>query len=99
MAVAARVIGDSCVHAVLAALHMTAERRGTTGFDRRHHLQLGETDVASVGLPVGVDRHTIQRLRKSNNRHRNRFLQHIRMAKQQLISTAVIQIISINQLC
>ena len=38
------------MRAVLAALDMTAERRGAAMFDRRHHLQLGEADVASVGL-------------------------------------------------
>ena len=50
MAVAAGVVGDARVRAVLAALDMTAERGGATGFDRRHHLQLGEADMAGVGL-------------------------------------------------
>ena len=50
MAVAARVVGDARVRTVLAALDMAAERRGSAMFDRRHHLQLGEADMASVGL-------------------------------------------------
>ena len=50
MAVAAGIIGDARVRAVLAALDMTAERGGAAMFDRRHDLQLGETDMAGVGL-------------------------------------------------
>ena len=48
--VAAGIVGDAFVRAVLAALDVSAERRGPTGLDRRHHLQLGKTQMAGVGL-------------------------------------------------
>ena len=48
--VAAGIVGDAFVRTVLAALDVSAERRGPTGLDRRHHLQLGKTQMASVGL-------------------------------------------------
>ncbi len=58
MPVAAGIVGDARVRAVLAALDMAAERRGPAGLDRRHHLQLGEADVTGVGLapcrPMGA---------------------------------------------
>ena len=50
VAVAAGVVGDAFVRAVLAALDVAAERCGATGLDRRHHLQLGEAHVTGVGL-------------------------------------------------
>ena len=50
MPVAAGVVGDPFVRAVLAALDVSAERRGPAGLDRRHHLQLGEAHVTGVGL-------------------------------------------------
>jgi hypothetical protein len=44
--------------AVLAALDVSAERRGATGLDRRHHFQLAEAHVAGVGFaprrPMGA---------------------------------------------
>ena len=56
--VAAGVVGDAFVRAVLAALDVAAERGGAAGLDRRHDLQLGEADMAGVGLaprrPVGA---------------------------------------------
>ncbi|MBB4201131.1 hypothetical protein GGD83_004969 [Rhodoblastus sphagnicola] len=48
--VATGIVGDARVRAILAALDMTAERRGAAMFDRRHHLQLGEADMARVGF-------------------------------------------------
>lgn len=39
--------------AVLAGLDMTAESRGATVFDRRHHLELDEAHVSGMGGPVG----------------------------------------------
>ena len=36
VAIAARIVGDPFVRAVLAALDVAAERGGATGFDRRH---------------------------------------------------------------
>src|SRR5215467_9256599 len=52
MSVAARVIGDLRVGAlvVLAARDMAAERCRAAVLDRRHHLELAETDVAGIGL-------------------------------------------------
>jgi hypothetical protein len=58
VAVAAGVVGDAFVRAVLAALDVSAERGGPAGLDRRHDLQLAEAHVAGVGLaprrPVGA---------------------------------------------
>ena len=50
VAIAAGIVGDAFVRAVLAALDMSAERGGSTGLDRRHHLQLGVAHVTGVGL-------------------------------------------------
>jgi hypothetical protein len=38
------------VQAVLAAHDMAAESHRAAALDRRHHLQLAETDVASIGF-------------------------------------------------
>jgi hypothetical protein len=35
---------------VLAARDMPAERRGTAGFDRAHHLEQVEADMAAIGI-------------------------------------------------
>ena len=51
VAVAAGIVGDALVRAVLAALDVAAEHGGATGLDRRHDLQLGEAHVTGVGLP------------------------------------------------
>ena len=51
MPVAAGVVGDRRVRAVLAALDMAAERRRAAALDGRHDLQLAEAHVAGVGLP------------------------------------------------
>jgi hypothetical protein len=48
--VAAGIVGDAFVRTVLAALDVSAERRGPTGLDRRHHLQLGKAHVTGVSL-------------------------------------------------
>src|SRR5215471_1946713 len=52
MSVAARVIGDLRVGAVLvlAARHMAAERCRAAVLDRRHHFELAEADMAGIGL-------------------------------------------------
>jgi hypothetical protein len=34
-----------------ASGHVPAERLGPAGFNRRHHLQLGQADMPRVGLP------------------------------------------------
>src|SRR5713226_8070708 len=51
MSVAARVIGDLRVGAVLvlAARDMAAEGCRAAVLDRRHHLQLAEADMAGIG--------------------------------------------------
>jgi hypothetical protein len=47
--VAARVVGNDGVRALLAALDMAAECRRAAALDRCHHLQLVEADVAGIG--------------------------------------------------
>ncbi len=47
----APVIGDLRLQAVLAAHDMAAESCRAAALDRRHHLQLAETDVTCIGLP------------------------------------------------
>jgi len=51
--VAARVIGDALVAAVLASRHMAAEHRRAAALDGGHDFQLGEAHVAGVGLAPG----------------------------------------------
>lgn len=51
--VAAGVIGDPPLPAVLAGLDVTAERRGAAMLDRRHHLELDEAQVTCMGGPIG----------------------------------------------
>src|SRR5260370_2318302 len=53
VAVAAGIVGDAFVRAVLAALDMSAERGCAANLDRRHDLQLAEADMAGVGFPPG----------------------------------------------
>ena len=47
--VAARIVRDLAVRALLAARDMAAERRRAAVLDRRHHLQLAEADMAGIG--------------------------------------------------
>ena len=49
MPVAAGVVGDDGVRALLATLDMPAERRRAAALDGRHHLQLVEADVTGIG--------------------------------------------------
>src|SRR6516165_5905666 len=52
--VAAAVVGDHCMGAVLAACHMAAEGGRTAALDGAHHLELVEAHVAAVGIaPCG----------------------------------------------
>ena len=48
MAIAARVISDPDVAAVVAAIDMAAERRRPAVFDRRHDLELGKAQVTGL---------------------------------------------------
>jgi len=50
MPVAAGVVGDARVGAVLAARNVSAERRRAAALDRRHRLQLAEAHMSGVGL-------------------------------------------------
>ena len=50
MPVAARVVGDVLMSALLAAHEVAAEDRGTAVRDGRHDLELVEADVAGVGV-------------------------------------------------
>ena len=50
--VAAGVVGDAPLAAVLAGLDVTAERRGAAVLDCRHDLELGEAQVTCLGGPV-----------------------------------------------
>src|ERR1700687_2148537 len=51
MPVAATVVGDDGMRAVLAARDMPAERRCAAALDGCHHLQLVAADVTGMGLP------------------------------------------------
>ena len=50
MPVLAGIVGDVTMAAIVTGRHMPAERIGTAGFDRRHHLELGEADMSGIGL-------------------------------------------------
>jgi hypothetical protein len=52
MPVAATVISDPPVAAVLACLDMTAEGRGSAMLDRRHDLELMKAQVTGMGGPI-----------------------------------------------
>ena len=57
MAVAARVVGDAAVAAILATLDMPAERGRAARLDRRHHLELTQAHMPGIGsAPVGPRR-------------------------------------------
>ena len=47
-----RVIGDSEIAAVVAAIDMAAQRRRSTVLDRRHDLQLGKAEMPGLGETV-----------------------------------------------
>jgi hypothetical protein len=49
MPIAAGVVGDDGVRALLTTLDMAAERRRTAALDRRHHLELAKADTAGIG--------------------------------------------------
>src|ERR1700682_534124 len=49
MPVAAGVVRDLAVRAVLAARDMSAERRRAAVLDRRHYLELAKADMAGIG--------------------------------------------------
>ena len=75
MPVAAGVVGDLCIGTLLTARDMAAERRRAAVFDRRHHLELAETQMACLGLtPSGaVGAEDIRHL-QSWSRHDHRTL-------------------------
>ena len=54
MAIAARVVSDAAVAAILAALDMPAERGRAALLDRRHDLELAQAHMPGIGpAPVG----------------------------------------------
>ena len=53
VAVAAGVVGDLDMAAVVAARDMTAERCGAAGRYRRHDLELAEAEMSCVGARIG----------------------------------------------
>src|ERR1700739_4970357 len=54
MAIAARVVSDAAVGAILAALDMPAERGRAALLDRRHDLELTQAHMSGIGpAPVG----------------------------------------------
>ena len=48
--IAAGVVGDRRIGAVLTARDMAAEGCGAAALDRRHHLELAEAHMAGIGL-------------------------------------------------
>ena len=50
VSVLAGIISDVMVAAFGATGHMPAERFGSAGLNRRHHLQLREADMPRIGL-------------------------------------------------
>ncbi len=46
----AGVVGDVVEAALGISGHMPAERLGPSGLDGRHHLELGQADMARMGL-------------------------------------------------
>ena len=51
--VAAGVVGDAPLAAVLAGLHVTAKGRSATVLDRRHELELLQRQMRCMGGPEG----------------------------------------------
>ena len=51
--VAAAVVGNTPVPAVLTGINVAAKRRCATGLDRRHDLELMKAQVPGMGGPVG----------------------------------------------
>ena len=54
MAITTGVIGDPRHATVVASLDMTAERGGSTGHDRAHHVPLDATQMPGMGQTIGV---------------------------------------------
>jgi hypothetical protein len=52
-AIAARVVGDATVAAILATFDMAAERGRAALLDRRHHLELTEAHMPGIGSAPG----------------------------------------------
>ena len=54
MPVAAGVVGDADVAAIVALLDMPAQRRRPAGLDRAHDAPLDAAEMAGMGLPISV---------------------------------------------
>jgi hypothetical protein len=50
MPIAAAVVGNAGVVAILAAFDMAAEHRRAAALDRAHYFQLVEADMAGIGI-------------------------------------------------
>ena len=51
--IATGIVGDADLAAILTGLDMAAEGCGAAGLDRRHHLELAETEMAGLGRTPG----------------------------------------------
>ena len=51
--VAAGVVGDASMPALIAGLDMASECGGAAGLDRRHHLELVEAEMPGMVCPIG----------------------------------------------
>lgn len=54
MPIPAGIISDPCHAAVVAGLHVTAERLGSARDDRTHHAPLDPTEMAGTQTAIGV---------------------------------------------
>ena len=52
--IAAGIIGDACRAAVVASLHVAAERLGPARHDRAHHAPLDPTEMTGMYTAIGV---------------------------------------------
>ena len=52
--IAAGIIGDACHAAVVASLHVAAERLGPARNDRAHHAPLDPTEMTGMYTAIGV---------------------------------------------
>lgn len=53
VSVAAGIVGDPPLSAILTGFDMSTQGSGAAVLDRRHHLELGQAEVSSMNLPVG----------------------------------------------
>jgi hypothetical protein len=78
VAIPSRVVGNTRMCAVLAALDMTAERSRATNLDRRHDAPLGKADVAGVGRAPRIT------VAAEDIRHLQLWLGHVRRVRPEV---------------